>query len=74
VKQYCRLDPGAQCEKGVLYEEFDAFRKQHGLSDKLDESVFFRLLYDRFPGVKQSKIRIAGERTRVITGIDLNED
>ena len=31
------------------------FRDSHGVSDKLDHNVFWRVLYERFPSVKAGK-------------------
>jgi hypothetical protein len=32
---------------------FESFRIQHGISDKFDEELFFRTLYDRLHGVRR---------------------
>jgi len=69
-----RLGPEYDRQKGILFDEFEEFRSEYALSDKMEETWFFRGLYDRFPGVKQSKIRLGGERARVITGISVDEE
>jgi putative DNA primase/helicase len=73
VKKECSLGSDKRCGKPELYSEFEEFRKQHAISDNLTENVFFRNLYDRFPGIKDSKIRLGGDRLRIITGIQPNE-
>jgi P4 family phage/plasmid primase-like protien len=74
VRRRCNLGSELCCEKGILFDEFETFRRQYALSDKMEANWFFRSLYDRFPAVKDSKINVGGERTRIITGIDVREE
>lgn len=74
VRRHCRLGPDFRCAKGVLFEEFEDFRKEYALSDKMEINWFLRSLYDRFPGVQASRINVGGETMRVINGIDTNEE
>jgi P4 family phage/plasmid primase-like protien len=74
VQRCCRMGSDFRCEKSILFEKFENFRKEYALSDKLEANWFFRSLYDRFPGVKDSRIRVGGEMTRVITGIEVHEE
>lgn len=72
VKQCCELSPKYECPKEQLYDAFETFRDQFGISDRFDRRVFFRQLYDRFPSVQQ--IRTGTEvtaRERVLLGIQL---
>jgi putative DNA primase/helicase len=71
VARYCNLGSNLTCEKEHLYNAFEEFRDQFGISDKLDGKWFFRTLYDRFPEVKQRKVRTCDGRTRIIEGINL---
>jgi putative DNA primase/helicase len=71
VQRCCKLGASFECEKGILYEAFTDFREQYGISDRFDESAFFKTLYDRFHSVTQQKRRMGGERRRVLVGIDL---
>jgi P4 family phage/plasmid primase-like protien len=73
VSQRCMLGGDLYCTKSDLYAAFTDFREQHGLSDKLDDGVFFKNLYDRFQGVKDKQKRIDGKVHRVITGIDITD-
>jgi len=71
VARCCKLGSDLQCEKAHVYDAFIQFREQYGISDKFDESAFFRTLYDRFHGVKQQHKRFEAGRRRVLIGIDL---
>jgi uncharacterized protein DUF5906 len=74
VQRRCMLGPEHRCEKGLLFGEFDDFRMEYGLSDKMEDNWFFRTLYDRFPEVRGSKIRQGAEYKRLVTGIDVREE
>lgn len=74
VARCCTLGPKLSCPKAHLYSDFEAFREQFGISNKLDEGWFFRNLYERFPDVKQTKLRTNDGRVPAINGIDLKDD
>ena len=74
VQRRCMLGPEHRCDKGLLFEKFENFRIEYGLSDKMDSNWFFRTLYDRFPKVRGSKIRQGSGYMRLVTGIDLHEE
>lgn len=74
VRRFCKLDPTLSCDKDALFGEFQTFRDGNGISVRFDEAAFFRGLYDRFPNVKQRKLRTDVGRKRVIIGIDILED
>jgi hypothetical protein len=69
-----RLGPEYDRQKGILFDEFEEFRSEYALSDKMEANWFFRSLYDRFPGVQDSKIRVGGGRTHIISGIKIREE
>jgi len=74
VARHCVAGSNLSCEKAHLLSAFEEFRERFGLSDKLDERSFFKILYDRFPTIKQRKIRIGDGRSRIIVGITLKDD
>jgi P4 family phage/plasmid primase-like protien len=74
VKQRCVVCPDKQATKELIFGEFNEFRTQYGLSDKLEENWFFRTLFDRFPMVRSKRVRIGDERTRIVVGIDIREE
>jgi P4 family phage/plasmid primase-like protien len=74
VSQYCVVRSDQCCLKNELLDAFTKFRESHGLSDKLDSSVFFRNLYDRFQGVKARQKRVGTERPYFIFGIALADE
>ena len=74
MSQVCVLGIKYQCEKTLIASAFDNFRVQHGISDKFDEGLFFRTLYDRFHGVHSKRIRADDDsRIYVLAGITLRE-
>jgi putative DNA primase/helicase len=74
VARCCKLGSDLECEKAHVYNAFIQFRDQYGISDKFDESAFFRTLYDRFHSIKSRYRRFDAGRRYVLTGIDLASD
>jgi P4 family phage/plasmid primase-like protien len=74
VARCCKLGSDLECEKAHVYDAFIQFRDQYGISDKFDESAFFRTLYDRFHSIKSRYRRFDVGRRYVLTGIDLTSD
>jgi phage/plasmid-associated DNA primase len=74
VSRVCALGPDYQCAKTLIGDAFTDFRVQYGISDKLDDSLFFRQLYERFPSVRSKRIRDDDDsRIYVLSGITLQE-
>jgi P4 family phage/plasmid primase-like protien len=74
VSRHCTIGQGLQCEKIFVARAFDNFRVQYGISEKLDDSLFFRTLYERFPSVRSKRARCGdNSRTHVLTGIELRD-
>jgi hypothetical protein len=63
------LAPNIQVEKAPFAEAFANFREQYGISDKFDDALFFRTLYDRFHGVHSRRVSSLGSRIYVLSGI-----
>jgi P4 family phage/plasmid primase-like protien len=74
VTKVCTLGANHKCEKTFIGQAFDIFRMQHGISDKFDDALFFRELYNRFPSVQCTRPRGEGNsRIHVLVGITLQE-
>jgi phage/plasmid-associated DNA primase len=74
VSRHCLLNTDSWCEKEVIQAIFACFRDRHSISVKLDDSVFFKQLYDRFPAIKQSQKTVSGTRTRILVGIRITPE
>jgi P4 family phage/plasmid primase-like protien len=70
VQYRCILDREARTPKEHLREAFDEFSKRHELNPVCRE-WFFRVLFERFPSLRETQPRIAGERARCVQGIAL---
>lgn len=73
VARACILGPQHRCAKSIIADAFANFRLQHGISDKFDDGVFFRELYNRFPSVQSVRIKEGDNRTYILVGITLRE-
>jgi hypothetical protein len=60
--------------KDELLARFEEFRDSHGVSNKLDGNVFWRVLYERFPIVKAGKRMTNNGRIPVARGIELSDE
>ena len=70
VARRCVLDPSRKSEKQALRDRYIDFLKTYGLPEPLGE-MFFRMLYDRFPAVKEGgRTTINGVRQHMVTGIE----
>jgi P4 family phage/plasmid primase-like protien len=74
VQLRCVLGPDKRCSKDFLSAQFEEFKQDHAISDRLSSNHFFRALYERFPGVQSSRVREGVKRAQIITGIDTNDD
>lgn len=73
VKGYCRLGGMERTVKTDLEASFMGYCQQNNISEKFS-SQFFKNLYERYPGVKEQKLRVEeGRRERVIAGLGLTE-
>ena len=74
VSKVCVLGRQYQCAKILISNAFEDFRMQYGISEKLDNALFFRQLYERFPSVCSTRPRGDGDsRPYVLMGITLQE-
>jgi len=74
VKAHCVLGSDQWISKDDLIGRFEEFRDSHGVGDKLDRNVFWRILYERFPIVKAGKRITNSGRIPVARGIDLSDE
>jgi phage/plasmid-associated DNA primase len=74
VKSHCILGGDCWISKDELLARFVEFRDSHGVSDKLDHNVFWRVLYERFPIVKAGKRVTNSGRIPVARGIELSDE
>jgi phage/plasmid-associated DNA primase len=71
IRQKCILDPEHFIAKDTLQEAFAAHLDEIGLPGALGDN-FFKILYDRYPAVQDSRRRRSnGQRERIVTGITL---
>ena len=74
VKSHCVLGGDCWISKDELMGRFEEFRDSHGVSDKLDHNVFWRLLYERYPIVKPGKRITNNGRIPIAKGIELSDE
>jgi phage/plasmid-associated DNA primase len=70
VQYRCVLDREAREPKEYLRDAFAEFSERHELSPVCRE-WFSRVLFERFPSLRETQPRIAGERARCVQGIAL---
>lgn len=70
VASRCQLDPSARVGIETLRDAYAEFTAEHGLPEACG-TWFFRVLYERFTGLKESQPRINGERRRMVQGLVL---
>ena len=74
IKSHCVLGSDRWIPKDELLGPFEEFRDSHGISDKLDHNVFWRLIYERFPVVRAARLRTDNGRIHVVKGIELSDE
>ena len=70
VQCRCSLGPEARVPKEDLRNAFSEFAQRHELPAVCGE-WFFRVLFERFPSLRETQPRVDGERARFIQGIGL---
>jgi P4 family phage/plasmid primase-like protien len=73
VSQECTLDTKLRESKDALRNAFSEHLDKLGIPDQLGDS-FFRHLYDRYPDVKDGRVRRNGVREYIVAGISLKEE
>jgi P4 family phage/plasmid primase-like protien len=73
VSRVCVLGSDYKCAKTIISDAFTDFRIQYGISDKMDDALFFRQLYERFPSVCSKRQRTDDPDVRIyaLCGITL---
>lgn len=74
VRTHCVLGSDRWISKDELLGRFEEFRDSHGVSDKLDHNVFWRVLYERYPIVKAGKRTTNIGRIPIARGIELSTE
>jgi P4 family phage/plasmid primase-like protien len=70
VQCRCVLDREAREPKDDLRNAFAEFSQRHELAPVCGE-WFFRVLFERFPSLREARLRLGGERVRRVQGIAL---
>lgn len=73
INKQCVMGPKASVNKEVLREAYKEFLESNNFPEKVSD-YFFRLLKDRFPELREEKIRVDGGRQRIIHGIQVVGD
>jgi putative DNA primase/helicase len=73
IHEHIIFDPDQQTPKTDLFEAYREFCKKHAVLVPDEDRWFFRLLYDRFHNLRESRPWIKGQRVRVIKGIILTD-
>ena len=74
VKLYCETGHSLQREKGDLICAFSQFRDRYGISERFDDCVFLRNLYERFPSITAKRVRVDGVRVQRVFGVMLRDE
>jgi P4 family phage/plasmid primase-like protien len=72
VKGECLLDPKDFTAKTLIANRFNAYLDKIGLSASIGDN-FFKILYDRYPSLSQSRLRSGQIRENVVVGIGMKE-